>query len=252
QFSYGGSLRVGYQITDNLRQTLKYTARSDEITNVQSNASLFIQLDQGTHLTSEIGQVLLYDRRDSRINPTEGYYASIGNDLAGIGYGVNYIRNKVSAGYYYSVAPEWVLSLTGEVGDIFGWNGEKVLLQDRFYVGGDNLRGFAPAGVGPRDIVSGDALGLPKELGLTGRVFTDFGSAWGNDQKNLVLTPAQLVATNGIPPQVVDNAAIRISSGVGVSWQSPVGPVRLDLAVPIKREPEDKSQLFRISFGTRF
>ena len=87
--------------------------------------------------------MLLYDRRDNRIDPTGGYYASLGNDFAGVGFGVQYIRNKVNVGYYYSVAPEWVLSFTGEAGDIFGWGGQQVLLQDRFFVGGDNLRGFA-------------------------------------------------------------------------------------------------------------
>jgi outer membrane protein insertion porin family len=268
QFSYGGALRTGYQISENLRQTWKYTARSDDITNVQSNASLFIQLQEGTHTTSAIGQVLLYDRRDNRLDPTDGYYASIGNDFAGVGFGVEYIRNKVNVGYYYSVAPEWVLSVTGEAGDIFGWGGQQVLLQDRFFVGGDNLRGFAPAGIGPRDTVSGDALGgnkyyvgsvalgvplgLPKELGITGRIFTDFGTLFGNDQKNLVLTPAQLVSTGGVQPVIQDSPATRASAGVGVSWKSPVGPIRLDLAYPLKKESFDKTQLFHVSFGTRF
>ena len=268
QFSYGGALRTGYQITENLRQTWKYTGRSDDITNIQSNASLFIQLQAGTHLTSAIGQVLLYDRRDNRQEPTSGYFASIGNDFAGVGFGVEYIRNKFSAGYYYSVAPEWVLGVTGEAGNVFGWGGQKVLLQDRFFVGGDNLRGFAPAGIGPRDVISSDSLGgnkyyvgsvalsiplgLPKELGITGRVFTDFGTLYSNDQKNLVLTPAQLAANGGIQPLILDSAAVRATAGFGVSWKSPVGPVRLDLAYPIKKESFDKTQLFHVSFGTRF
>ena len=80
--------------------------------------------------------------------------------------------------------PEWVLGFTGEAGYIFGWNGQNVLIQDRFFVGGDNLRGFQSAGIGPRDSVSGDALGgqkyylgsvtlgvplgLPKEFGISG------------------------------------------------------------------------------------
>ena len=268
QMSYGGALRAGYQISDNLRQTWKYTARSDDITNVQSTASLFIALQAGTHTTSSVGQVLLYDRRDNRIEPTSGYYASIGNDLAGVGFGVNYIRNKVNAGYYYSIAPEWVLSLTGEAGDIFGYSGEKVLLQDRFFVGGDNLRGFEAAGIGPRDAVSSDALGgnkyylgsvaltvplgLPKELGITGSVFSDFGTLFSNDQKNLVLNATQLATNNGQQPQIQDSAAVRASAGFGIAWKSPVGPIRVDLAVPIKKEAFDKTQLFHVSFGTKF
>jgi outer membrane protein insertion porin family len=268
QFSYGGALRAGYQISENLRQTWKYTVRSDQITDLQNATSLFIQLQTGTHLTSEIGQVLLYDRRDNRIDPTDGYFASIGNDFAGVGFGVQFIRNKVNFGYYYSVAPEWVLSFTGEAGDIFGWGGQSVLLQDRFFVGGDNLRGFEPAGIGPRDRVSSDPLGgnkyyvgsvalgiplgLPKELGITGRIFTDFGSLWSNDQKNTAFTPAQIAANGGVTPVIADSTALRASAGVGVSWKSPVGPIRLDVAYPIKKEPFDRTQLFHVSFGTRF
>ena len=268
QFSYGGSLRVGYQLTENLRQTLKYTARSDDITDVQSDAALFIQLEQGTHLTSSIGQVLLYDRRDNRQDPTSGWYASIGDDFAGVGFGVEYVRNKVDAGYYYPVAPGWVLSVSGEAGDIFGWGNQVVLLQDRFFIGGDSLRGFAPAGIGPRDNISQDALGgnkyyigsvqlgvplgLPKELGITGRIWTDFGTLWGNDQKNLVLTPNELAIEGGLQPQILDSPSLRVSSGVGVSWASPVGPVRIDLGYPLKRQSYDKTQVFRVSFGTKF
>jgi outer membrane protein insertion porin family len=143
-----------------------------------------------------------------------------------------------------------------------------VLLQDRFFVGGDNLRGFEPAGIGPRDAISSDALGgnkyylgsvaltvplgLPKELGVSGRVFTDFGTLFSNDQKNLVLNPTQLAANGGQQPVIFDSAGLRASAGVGVSWKSPVGPIRLDLAVPIRKEPFDKTQLFHVSFGTRF
>jgi len=269
QFSYGGALRAGYQITDNLRQTLKYTARSDDITNIQSNTSLFIALQAGQHTTSEIGQVLLYDHRDDRLDPTSGYFASVGNDFAGIGFGVDYVRNKVNAGYYYSVAPEWVLSLTGEAGYIFGWSGQQVLLQDRFFVGGDNLRGFQSAGIGPRDTTSGDALGgqkyylgsvtmgvplgLPKELGLSGRVFTDFGTLYHLEPTTLTLTPAQSAAAGGQTQLTAQQSpAIRASVGFGVSWKSPVGPIRLDIAYPLRKESFDKTQFFRVSFGTRF
>jgi outer membrane protein insertion porin family len=269
QFSYGGALRTGYQLTENLRQTLKYTARSDNITDIQPSTSLFIALQAGQHTTSELGQVLLYDRRDDRLEPSSGYYASVGNDFAGVGFGVDYVRNKVTAGYYYSVFPEWVLSLTGEAGYIFGWGGQQVLLQDRFFVGGDNLRGFQSAGIGPRDTQSGDALGgqkyylgsvtlgvplgLPKEFGLSGRVFTDFGTLYHLQPTTLTLTPEQSAAAGGQTTLTAEQSpAIRVSAGVGVSWKSPVGPIRLDIAYPIRKEGFDKTQVFRVSFGTRF
>jgi len=55
-----------------------------------------------------------------------------------------------------------------------------------------------------------------------------------------------------VQPNIVDSSAIRASAGIGVSWKSPVGPIRLDLAVPLKKESFDKTQIFHISFGTRF
>jgi outer membrane protein insertion porin family len=161
------------------------------------------------------------------------------------------------------------LSLTGEAGYIFGWNGQQVLLQDRFFVGGDNLRGFQSAGIGPRDTTSGDALGgqkyylgsvtlgvplgLPKELGLSGRVFTDFGTLYHLFPTTLTLTPAQSAAAGGQTQlTAVQSPAIRASVGFGVSWKSPVGPIRLDIAYPVRKESFDKTQFFRVSFGTRF
>lgn len=252
QESVGGDLRVGYQISEALRQTLKYTLRRDRVFNVAKTASLFIKEEQGTRNTSSVGQVTLYDKRDNPKDPSEGYYFQLATDAAGLGGDVRYLRNVITAGYFHPFAPQWVLSLLGEFGDIFGLN-DTVRIEDRFFVGGDNLRGFATAGIGPRDAKTGDALGgkmyytgtvqlgfplgLPQELGITGRVFTDVGSLWGAVESG---------------PRVNNVSSIRVSSGFGVSWASPLGPIRLDLGLPLVREKFDKKELFRVSFGTRF
>jgi outer membrane protein insertion porin family len=250
QSAIGGSLRVGYQITDTLRQTFKYTLRKDRIYNVASTASVFIKEEAGSRNTSSVGQVLLYDRRDSPKDPTEGYYFQLATDIAGLGGDVRYLRNVVTSGYFHPFAPQWVLSVLGEAGDIFGIN-DTVRIEDRFFVGGDNLRGFATSGIGPRDRTTGDALGgriyytgtvqlgfpvgLPQELGITGRAFTDFGSLF-----------------SPVEPGIADTRSLRVSAGAGVSWASPLGPIRLDLGIPLVRESFDKKELFRVSFGTRF
>jgi outer membrane protein insertion porin family len=252
QFTVGGSLRMGYQITEALRQTLKYTLRQDTINNVQPTASRFIQEETGTRNTSAVGQVLLYDKRDNRLDPSAGYFGQLGVDIAGLGGDVRYVRTLLTGGYYYSVAPLWVLSLTGEGGYIHGIN-DIVRIEDRFFVGGDNLRGFATGGIGPRDTSTNDALGgniyyvgtlslgfpvgLPQELGITGRVFSDFGSLFNLDEKG---------------DSIADPHSLRVSAGFGVSWASPLGPIKLDFALPVKRESFDKKQFFRIGFGTRF
>jgi outer membrane protein insertion porin family len=259
QFTLGGALRAGYQISDALRQTLRYTLRTDDIKNVQDNASFFIKAQAGSRVTSAVGQVLLFDKRDSRIDPTDGYFLSLGTDGAGLGGSVRYVRNKVSGGWYYPLYPEWVVSATAEFGDIRGL-GQDVRIQDRYFVGGENLRGFATAGIGPRDTSTGDALGgndyyvgsamlafplgLPQEFGIAGRVFTDVGSLFSIDLGGPSASTQFVKGTSAGTP--------RVSSGVGVSWKSPLGPIRLDVAYPILKESFDKKEFFRVGFGTRF
>jgi len=252
QFSIGGSLRAGYQITDSLRQTLRYTLRQDRIFNLVAGVSRFIADQAGERVTSSVGQTLIYDKRDNRLDPSDGYFVSLSNDLAGVGGDVRYARAVLSGGYFYPLAPQWVVSLTGEGGTVIGLN-DRVRIEDRFFVGGDNLRGFALGGIGPRDAVTSDALGgntyytgslslgfplgLPKELGITGRVFTDVGSLFGIDED---------------PQGINDTSAPRASAGFGVSWASPLGPIRLDFAVPYLRRNFDRTEFFRVGFGTRF
>lgn len=251
QFTVGTTLRVGYQITEPLRQTLKYTVRKDTINNIATTASRFIQEEAGTRNTSMVGQVLLYDKRDNRLNPTSGYFAQLATDLAGLGGDVRYGRGIFTVGYYYPVAPSYVLSLGAETGYIHGID-DTVRIEDRFFVGGDNLRGFKVGGIGPRDVTTNDALGgnfyytgtvamsyplgLPEELGINGYVFSDLGTLYGNDEQG----------------DIADSHFLRVSVGTGVSWKSPLGPIRVDIAVPVRRESFDKTQFFRVNFGTRF
>ncbi len=248
----GLSLRSGFQLRENLRQTVRYTLRQDEIKSVPTTASRFIKELEGSSIASIIGTTLTYDRRDSRIEPTDGYYVSLSADLAGLGGDRHFFKPKLSGGYYFPIALPWVLSFRGEVGHIFNFDDE-VRLTDRYFLGGDNCRGFRNSGVGPRDVTTRDALGgntyyaattelsfplgLPQEFGLTGRVFGDACSLWDSDSKGV---------------EVADKNSIRFATGVGLSWKSPLGPIRIDFAVPVLKEDFDRSENFRISFGTRF
>ncbi|MDE1968182.1 MAG: outer membrane protein assembly factor BamA [Alphaproteobacteria bacterium] len=266
QFTLGGDLRAGYQIVGPLRQTVKYTLREDRIYNVctvdganaglcSPPASIYVADQAGTRLTSAVGQTLLYDRRDNPNNPTAGWFVSEGNDVAGAGGDVRYLRTSVSGGIYHAWAPQWVGSITGEGGYIFGI-GQSVRIEDRFFVGGDNLRGFATGGIGPRDqntqdalggniyyvgsVTQGFPLGLPAELGLSGRVWTDFGSLIHTDDLPSTANPIQ------------QSDAIRVSAGFGFGWQSPFGPIRIDIGHPILRKSFDKISIFRFGFGSSF
>lgn len=248
----GFGLRAGYPITEDLTQSWNYTFRRAKITDVDTNASTLVQAQEGTEYLSQVSHNINYDKRDSPLKPTEGYQVALRTDAAGLGGTLKHLRNTVRGATYYEVVDEWVITVGGKAGYIIGL-GDDVDILERYYIGGDDLRGFATRGVGPRDTLTDDALGgewmytgtlqlgfplgLPAELGVTGRVFTDMGSS------------GQLEPTNAT---VEDTGSLRVSSGVGITWVSPFGPLGFDVGFPLVKEDFDEEELFRVNFGTRF
>ncbi|MGD9650483.1 MAG: outer membrane protein assembly factor BamA, partial [Dongiaceae bacterium] len=154
----GGSLRMRYDISERLNQEVRYGYKQVDVRNVKPFASRFIRDQEGVNTTSSVGQTLLYDRRDSRIDPTNGYYVRFGLDVAGLGGDSQYIKPELGAGYYYPLGENTVVSLLGNAGLVEGI-GKNVLITDRYFLGGSSFRGFRIAGIGPRDRSTEDALG---------------------------------------------------------------------------------------------
>ena len=250
----GGALRFGYPLSEKWRQALSYSIESNEIENVDVNASRFIRDQEGERITSAVSQRITYDSRDSALFPTSGLIGWFDTEVAGLGGDAHYISGKLGASYYYPIMDSWILSVLGEGGAITGLNGEGVKINERYFLGGNTLRGFERAGAGPRDTGTDDSLGgnqfyrgtvemsfplgLPEELGIKGHTFTDIGSLWGLDD------------TTGM--NIQNESALRGAAGVGVSWKSPLGPIRVDLSKPYLEENYDKNEVFRFNFGTRF
>lgn len=259
----GGDLRLGFPVTDRLTVGVNYTFVHNTLYDVGPNASAAIReavpgypnSQSSSYNTSSIGSSVTYDGRDNKKRPTEGIYYSLTQDLAGVGGDVRFVRSTGDLRAYYPVADS--VTFAGRVtgGIIDGWGGQDVRLLDLFYKGGDLVRGFASAGIGPRDTLSTnkDALGgrmyvattaetlfdvpgVPKDLGIRASVFADAGSLWGVNK-----TAAALPGVAGAAP------ALRASAGVGLIWDSPLGGLRADYAVPLVSQPYDKLQPF--SFG---
>ena len=257
QTSTGINLRTGYPLSQELRQKLNYTFHDDNISNVPSTASLFILDQQGTATTSAFGQELDYDTRDSKLDPTKGFFTHLNTDVAGAGGSRKWARVRVGGTQYYPLADKWILSGMAEFGEIWSLNGP-TKINERFFLGGDTLRGFEYAGIGPRDLSDSnlDALGgdrftrstvelttptpFPPELGLKGRFFVDAGTLGGG---SVTAPPGDLVALD---------ESVHVSAGIGVTWQSPFGPVQLDFAEPVVYKSYDKIQHVHFSFGTKF
>lgn len=251
--TFGQRIGFGWSYNEFVRQSAGYLIRRDKISNVQSDASEFILQQRGTRVLSQLEHGIIYDRRDSRLNPTNGWAVGLNNDLAGLGGDLRFLRTDLNYSHYWPVFEESVFSFAAFGGYIFGI-GDSIDITQRYFLGGADLRGFESAGVGARDIESGDALGgnwqvdstvqlqfplgLPEELGVDGRTFFDVGSI-------------------GEPENVDDNDVFydvtpRASAGVGILWESPAGPINLDFGFPVVKEDYDKTEIFRFNFGARF
>jgi len=235
------------------------------------------ELAAGPVNTSLVGYTVSYNTLDNNKLPTSGLYTELKQDFAGVGGDVNFIRTSAEARNYYEVFSDVVSVFKVQVGNITPWGGNDLRMLDHFQMGPNLVRGFSPAGIGPRDLTAGttnDALGgsmfwgvsleaqtplyfLPKDVGIKIAAFADAGSLW--DYQG----PTSWSVTGETLKVGLDSASmVRSSVGVGLLWDSPLGPLRFDLAYPITKycatasdnvtQVCDRTQIFRFSGGTRF
>jgi len=301
--TFGFSPRLGFQLREDLSLQVRYSISTQKITlpGQYQNCNNPIPLGQitppntipdcfadgeasvpvkaglafGQVLTSAAGATLTYNTLDNNKNPTSGILAKWSEDFAGLGGDVRYVKSTADVKVYTPVVSDIVGLIHVQGGILNGWGGGgdanvgnpngNVRMLDNFQMGPNLVRGFAPMGIGPRDMTFGttnDALGgtkywgasaelqmpfwfLPKEAGLKGAVFADAGSLWGYEGVTQYL--GQTVDLAG-----TDSMKIRSSVGVGLIWASPFGPLRFDYAVPISKVTGDRVQEFRFGGGTSF
>jgi outer membrane protein insertion porin family len=324
--SYGGTLKWGLPLREDLALQLRYSAFEQKITlpstldscnnispdfvstfptpaalaaappgDYSSTTSCFqfgqaslpirVELAKGAYLTSLLGYGLVYSSLDNNKLPTSGVYVGFGQDFAGVGGDVSYLRTTVDMRAYYEIVSDLVSMLHLQAGDMIGLrNGGQVRLLDDFKMGPNLVRGFQPAGIGPRDITpgaNGDALGgtmywgaslelqypmyfLPKDSGIRGAIFVDSGSVWG--YRGETQNPATGEINGTITPtigtmtpffcqcglQFADTPAVRASAGASIIWDSPFGPLRFDFAYPLAKQSYDRTQFFSFGGGTKF
>jgi len=246
------------------------------------------ELQNGNTLTSALGYSLNYNTLDNNKNPTDGLLVDFKQDFAGVGGDVTYLKSQIDAKYYSPLVADivGVLHVQGGILNQIGNNDLRML--DHFQMGPNLVRGFAPNGIGPRDLNpfgTMDALGgtkywgasyelqmpfwfLPKEVGLKGAVYADAGglsdykgpTTWAATGElttpfnstctKSTVTPATPGTCTGL---VYDNGnVVRSSVGVGLIWASPFGPLRFDYAVPITKGQFDRVQQFKFGGGTSF
>ncbi|HET9716356.1 MAG TPA: outer membrane protein assembly factor BamA [Pseudolabrys sp.] len=244
--------------------------------NGEASMAVRKELASGPVNVSLLGYTVSYNTLDNNKLPTSGLYAELKQDFAGAGGDVNFIRTQVEARNYYEVFNDVVSVFKVQAGNVSAWGGKDLRMLDHFQMGPNLVRGFSPAGIGPRDLTPGttnDALGgslywgatleaqtplyfLPKDVGIKIAAFADAGSLWNYEG------PTSWNVTGETLTVGLDSASmIRSSVGVGLLWDSPLGPLRFDLAYPLSKycanvagggQVCDRTQFFRFSGGTKF
>jgi outer membrane protein insertion porin family len=257
---------------------------------VDGEASLPVrkELAGGNAITSAVGYSLNYNTLDNNKNPTDGLLIDFKQDFAGVGGDVTYLKSQLDAKYYTPLVADIVglVHLQGGILNKVGNNELRML--DQFQMGPNLVRGFAPNGIGPRDINpfgTMDALGgtkywgasfelqmpfwfLPKEVGLKGAVYADAGglfdyqgpTTWAATGELTTPGNSNCIRPTQNPPNagtctglVYDNGnVVRSSVGIGLIWASPFGPLRFDYAVPLTKGQFDRVQEFKFGGGTSF
>ncbi|HEV7227943.1 outer membrane protein assembly factor BamA [Brevundimonas sp.] len=267
--STGVGLRLSYPLNGYTAISGRYFLREDEIivpngfcgSTTGGSSALCDQV--GSFVNSSIGYTLLVDRRNDPIRPTRGWSGSLRQDLAGVGGDVNYLKTEAEVSAYHGITPEWVVTTRLETGYVTGWAGDPVRINDRFFKGGNSFRGFETAGMGPRDLLTTDALGgnfylvgtvevtvpngLPEEYGIRTSAFVDVGTLGLLDERYTTDSATGLPST-----RINDDLDFRGAAGISIHWRSPMGPIRFDLAQPFSEQPFDKTENFRFSTSTQF
>ena len=205
------------------------------------------------------GYTYTYDTRRTGLDPDRGVLLEFGQQFAGAGGDVAFLKSTAKAIAQTKVLNDEVTLQASLEGGMLNYTKGNSRSVDRFQIGSEIMRGFTPDGIGPREINAGsdDALGgaffavarfeaefplgLPEEFGVTGGLFYDVGSAWGVDD------------ISGATGTVVgQDFSLRHSIGASVFWETPVGPLRFNFTKALKKETFDDEQTFNITISTKF
>ncbi|MGH8458055.1 MAG: outer membrane protein assembly factor BamA, partial [Nevskiales bacterium] len=189
------------------------------------------------------------DNRDSALVPTTGRYQRVYGDW-GVAGDIKFVRANYQIQQYIPLNKQFTIALNGELGWGKGLNGQPYPLFKNYYSGGlGSVRGFEQGSLGPRD-TSNLSSGGPKKLTLNAEVIAPFPGA-GNDRTLRLYGFVDAGNVFGEKERYRLND-LRASAGIGISWISPVGPLRIAYALPIRKMPGDRIERLQFQIGTSF
>ena len=189
-----------------------------------------------------------HDARDSALVPTKGSLQSFTADVSVAG-DVRYARTNYKFQQYIPLSKKYTFAFNADVGYGQGLKGQDFPLFKNFYVGGlGSVRGFQQSTLGPQS--DGVYLGGPKKVVFNAEFITPFPGA-GNDKTLRLFAFTDAGRAFG-QDETVSFSQLRASAGIGLSWISPMGPLRFSYGIPIRQQTGDKIQKLQFQIGTSF
>ena len=190
------------------------------------------------------------DGRDSALVPTRGILQRFNSDLSASG-DARYVRTNYQIQQYTPLTKKYTLALNADLGWGQGLSNRPYPLFKNYFVGGlGSVRGFQQSTLGPSDSTNSLYLGGPKKIVLNAELMAPFPGA-GNDRTLRLFAFTDVGRAFGENEKINLNE-LRSSIGVGLSWISPMGPLRFSYALPMKRQVTDKIQRLQFQIGTSF
>ena len=187
---------------------------------------------------------------DSRITPTRGTVQRASGEIGLPGGSLNYYKLNYQHQLYFPLSRDFTMLLNGEIGIANGLGNEPLPFFKNFYAGGiSSVRGYKTGTIGPKDSF-GDAIGGGKRLVFGTEIFTTLPGL-GQDKSVRVSAffDAGMIEAASSGFKAND---LRYSTGIGVNWVSPVGPLRFSLGFPLNAKPDDKKEVFQFQLGSVF
>lgn len=269
----GATVRFGLPITDSISTQLAYNIAQEKYSIADNcldaggvydpskctiSTAILDGVAQSPWIKSSVSLGLLYNTIDDMKNPHEGIYANVTTEVAGLGGDAKFVKVTGRTSVYQTLSEQLDLVglVSGGAGYVYGYGDGNLRVFDHFQSSDRMIRGFAYGGIGPVALgTSGDHLGgttyfnasaeaqfplpvIPESFGLRGAVFADAATLYDNK-------------VTGVDPAST-GMKLRASVGVGLMWASPFGPIRIDYAIPVKKQATDDVQEFNFGISTRF
>lgn len=242
----GSSVSIEYEVFNKLFFNPGLSFDLDSVS-VNDDASSLIKKREGDYFTSKIFYNAYKNNLNKDFQPTDGYTFGFGQSFS-IFSDIPFINNKLFGSYYNEYVENFVGSIKYKLEAINAFD-KDIKFSDRLFVSSNNLRGFSSRGIGPKidnDYIGGNYSfytnlsstipnGLPDNWNAITNIFLDTANVWGVDDNS-----------------TDDSNKLRIATGIGLSWISPLGPISFTYAIPLAKNSSDDVENFNFKIGSSF